>query len=103
MPLDKKETYLWGTLLALVKEQLEALNKAASGSLGFWGKGRIQARNKAMEKFIKKLIEYKVSRFGEDTMDALLRDIEFIKQDNQVWGDVNLSELEYVCKVLDIC
>jgi beta-lactamase class D len=102
MPLDKKEIYLWGTLLALVKEQLEAINKTATGSLGFWGKSRIQARNKEMEKFLKKLIEHKLSCYGDDVMDALLKDIEFIKQDNQIWGDVSTSELEYIRSVLGI-
>jgi len=78
MSLDKKETYLWGTLLALVKEQLDAIDKSISGSLGFWGKSRMQARNKEMEKFLKKLVEYKVSRYGENTMEALIKDMDFI-------------------------
>ena len=102
MPLDKTELYLWGTLFALVKEQLEAINKAATGSLGIWGRSRMQARNKELEKFLKKLIEHKISSYGVDVMGALLKDIEFIKQDNQIWGDVSTSELEYVQSLLSI-
>ncbi len=100
--LNKKEIYLWGTLLALVKEQLEAINKVTSGSIGFWGKGRIKSRNKAMEKLLKKLIAHKISRFGEEAVGELLKDIAFIHQDRKVWGEVNSSHLNYVRKVLDI-
>lgn len=103
--MDKKETYLWGTLLALVREQLDAINKYSS--LGFWEKSRMQSRNKAMIKFMKKLCKYKISKFGESStfpphLDKLLQDLQFIEQDTQEWGDVNSCQLEYVRKIFDI-
>ena len=103
MSLDKKETYLWGTLLALVREQLDAINK--DSSLGFLGKSRMQSRNKAMIKFVKKLCKHKISKFGESPTfpphsDKLLQDLQFIEQDTQVWGNVDSGQLEYVSKML---
>ncbi len=98
--LDKKETYLYGTFFALVKEQLGAVDKATDGLLGWWGKRRVQARNQAMGKFVKKILTHKAGKRAEDPMADFVKDLEFIELDDRVWGDIEPRQLEYVRDVL---
>ncbi len=97
---DNKEIYLYGTFFALVKEQLGAIDRAADGRLGWWGKGRVNARNQAMGKFVKKILKYKLSKGSADPMAEFLHDLEFIEHDNRVWGDIESRQLEYVRDVI---
>jgi hypothetical protein len=69
--VDKKETYLYGVLLALSREQLAAMEKAERRQLGVWGRYRAAARGDTMAKFIVKIMEHK-SRDGlKDPLDPI--------------------------------
>ena len=98
--LDRKETYLYGTLLALVQEQLDAIDKRVSGRLGFWGRSRMSARNQTMMKFLRKIITHKISTGAIDPLTSVAIDLECIEQDNAVWDDISREQLEYVRNVL---
>ena len=98
--LDKKETYLYGTLLALAQEQLDAIEKKIQGRLGFWGKSRMSARNHELTKFLLKIIEHKVGKGSVDPLSSLVDDLELIEADQQVWNDISADQLEYVRNVL---
>lgn len=59
--MDTKERYLYGTLFALVAEQTEAIAKYTKGNLGWWGKGRLGARSKEIDKFLQKIVAHKIA------------------------------------------
>ena len=99
--LDKKEIYLYGTLLALIREQLESVDKVSGGKLGFWGKNRMQARNKEIDKFLRKIIEHKFGQGFSDPLEQILSDLELIRNDNNVWGDISTNQLEYISNILN--
>jgi hypothetical protein len=98
--LDKKDVYLWGTLLALVREQLAAIDKHVQGTLGMWGRARLQSRTKEIQKFIFKLMERKMRFCSDEALEALHADLAEIRADNGMWHDVTPSELEYVRTIL---
>jgi len=101
--MDAKDTYLWGTLLALVREQLAAIEKQVAGDLGMWGKMRSQSRNKAMQKFLFKLFLRKVQAHGDDAakaMHAMQAELEQIEKDKKTWSDITPEELQYVRNIL---
>lgn len=98
--MDKNETYLWGTLLALVREQLAALEKHSRGKLGMWGKARIGARNKEMQKFLFKLLEHKAKVYGDSAIEGLISDLEAIEKDQNVWRDIASEEIDYLRTIL---
>ena len=99
--MDKKETYLWGTLLALVREQLSAIEKHVQGSLGMWGKARFGSRNKAIQKFFVALLERKAISHGDMAVDALRSDLEFIENDKPIWDDITAAEIDYVRSIME--
>ena len=80
--MDSKESYLYGTLLALADEQSVAISKLTQGSLGWWGKSRIQARGEKICDFIKKIIEYKTSQGSKNCSEEIRTDLEEIKSGN---------------------
>lgn len=98
--MDKKDIYIWGTLLALVREQLAAVDKQVQGTLGMWGKARFQSRGREIQKFLFKLLERKVQSRGDGALEALRADLVAIETDNNTWHDVTPSELEYVRTIL---
>ena len=98
--LDKKETYLYGTLLALIQENLVALDKHQQGKLGFWGRARASSRNGAIDKFIKKIITHKSARGHDDPIDEMVLDLMHIQQDTQVWDGVSDDQLDMLRKLL---
>lgn len=99
--MNKKDTYLWGTLLALVREQLAAIDKQVQGSLGIWGKSRFQSRTKEVQKILFKLHLRKAKSHGDDgAVGALHADIESIETDNQTWHDITSQEIQYVRNIL---
>ena len=77
--MDTKELYLYGTLLALAQEQKEAITKLASGSLGFFGKSRIQSRGRVIGKFIFKIVNHKNKVGIQNPNENILADLELIK------------------------
>ncbi len=98
--MDKKETYLYGTLLALVQDNLLALEKHKKGKLGFWGRARASSRNSAIDKFIQKIIDYKDKRGSPEPIDEMVQDLSFIRRDTEVWDDVSEEQLDMVRKLL---
>ena len=100
--MDKKETYLYGTYLALIKEQLVALDKLSSGNLGFWGKSRISARTKEMGKFLEKIINHKLQAGVEDPFFQMQEDLLFIENNTSVWGDIRNEEIEFLRNAIGV-
>ena len=98
--MDKKETYLYGTLLALIKDNLEALEKHQQGKLGVWGRARASSRNSAIDKFIQKIIHYKSKCGEENPIDYMVRDLSYIRLDTEVWDDVSDEQLDMVRMLL---
>ena len=98
--MDKKETYLYGTLLALVQDNLRALEKHKKGKLGFWGRARATSRNGTIDKFIQKIIDYKDKRGSDDPIDKMVQDLSFIRRDTEVWDDIADEQLDMVRKLL---
>ena len=94
--MDKKETYLYGTLLALIQDNLEALEKHQQGKLGIWGRARASSRNSAIDKFIQKIIDYKSKCGRENPVDEMVRDLSDIRLDTEVWDDVSDEQLDMV-------
>ena len=56
---------MWGTLLALVREQLSAIEEQATGRLGMWGRARFGPRNKEIQKFLFELWTRKTGTHGD--------------------------------------
>lgn len=98
--MSRKEIYLWGTLLALVREQLSALQKLTRGTLGIWGKSRINARNKAIQKFTFKLLQEKSKNNNDSFIEALFLDLEEIEKDQDIWMDITSEEINYMKTIL---
>lgn len=97
--LDPKETYLYGMLFTLAKEQLEAMQKQVSGKLGMLGKSRLNSRNKEIERIILHLFEHKKG-FGEYISSEILADLHYVESDFGVFEDAGPEELEYLKDVL---
>ncbi len=99
--LDKKDAYLYGTLLALVRPHLAAIEKRVNGGgLGLWGKIRFGSRNKAIQKYVFKILQRKQSSIGDKALAEMAADLDFIEEDNHVWDDITAEELKYVRTVL---
>jgi hypothetical protein len=98
--LDKKETYLYGTLLELVHEQLIAWEKHQQGKLGMWGRARASSRNETIDKFVQKIIDYKAGRGQGDPIGEIMEDLTFIQQDNAVWGGISNEQIEFLGNLL---
>ena len=98
--LGKKETYLYGTLLALVEENLVAIEKHQQGKLGVWGRARASSRNGAIDKFVQKIINHKLARGQDDPIDEMVLDLAFIQNDVDVWDDVSDAQLDMLRKLL---
>lgn len=99
--MDKKDTYLYGTLLALVKEQLSAIQKQVSGGgLGMWGKARFSSRTTEIQKFIVKILERKQAATENQALAEMVVDLDGIRDDKRVWTDVTQEELDYVRSIL---
>lgn len=94
--MNNQDIYLWGTLLALVREQLAAVDKHLNGRLGIWGRARFHARTKEMGNFVIKLLQHKAQSYGDGAVDALHADLATIENDSHAWQDVTSQELEYV-------
>jgi len=80
--MDSEELYLYGTLMALAEEQQEAINKLVAGSLGFFGKSRMQSRGREIGKFIFKIANHKTKVGIQNVNESILLDLESIKSGN---------------------
>ena len=78
---DNKELYLYGTLVALFEEQVEAIDKLTDGRLGMWGKSRLGARNREIDKILDKILAHKRTKLGTsfDASSELQHDLESIR------------------------
>lgn len=94
--LDKKETYLYGTLFALVHDNLLAFEKHKQGKLGIWGRARASSRNSTIDKFVGKLFSYKDDQGHNDPTTEIIADLTFISQNNEVWGDITDEQVKFV-------
>ena len=77
--MDTEELYLYGALLGLAQDQQEAITKLTSGSLGFFGKSRIQSRGREIGKFVSKIANHKKSVGIQNLNENILADLELIK------------------------
>jgi len=98
--MDKTETYLWGTLLALAREQLEAIDKQLKGELGLLGKMRFSSRNQAIAKFTFQLVRHKAETQGGNAGLSLAGDLEAISVQQRPWEDIKPEEVDYVKRML---
>ena len=97
---DKKETYLYGTLLELVREQLIAWDKHQRGELGMWGRARASSRNSTIDKFLQKISDHKSARGESDPVQQIVGELDLIRRDTNDWGDVSDAQLDFVRKLL---
>lgn len=95
--LDKTEVYLYGTLFALVAEQLTAIESHVEGQLGFFGRMRLQSRTGTITNFVAKLVQHKQDGDG-DALQQIWDDLERIamETDEGVWKGVRREHLEYL-------
>lgn len=100
MKMEAKDTYLYGTLFALVKEQLDAIDLQISGGLGMWAKMRFQSRTKEIEKFVRKILKRKIANHGEQALQLVIDDLEHIESNKELWSDVSSAQIEYVRNIL---
>ncbi|HEY4135791.1 MAG TPA: hypothetical protein VGO34_11310 [Alphaproteobacteria bacterium] len=93
--MPAKETYLYGQLFALAKEQDDALDALAARKLGMWGRARLQARTKRMQKVAFEIMVAKV-KGGlnmDQVADAFRADIESCAR---TWPNLTDGQLSYV-------
>ena len=100
--MDRKETYLYGTYLALIREQLAALDKLTNVTLGFWGKSRVGGRTKEMGKFLQKIVNYKLQAGVGDPFLQMKEDLSLIENETNVWGDIRKEEIEFLRNAIDV-
>ena len=98
--LDKKEIYLYGTLFALVHDNLVAFEKHKLGKLGIWGRARASSRNNAIDKFVRKLFSYKDSQGHSNPAAAIVTDLAAIRADSDLWADISEEQVDYVKKLV---
>ena len=77
--MDHKEHYLYGTLMALAQDQQDAINKLTTGTLGFFGKSRIQSRGREIGKFITKISNHKNKQGIQNIYQSIQEDLNSIK------------------------
>lgn len=77
--MDHKEHYLYGTLMALAQDQKDAINKLTTGTLGFFGKSRIQSRGREIGKFITKISNHKNKQGIQNIYQSIQEDLNSIK------------------------
>ena len=80
--MDSEEMYLYGILMALAEEQDESIQKLVNGSLGFFGKLRVQSRGREIGKFISKISNYKTKVGIKNVHESILADIAWIEDGN---------------------
>jgi len=99
---SKKEIYLYGTLLALVREQLDAFDKQVTSGLGFWARARLGSRTKEMQKFVFKILTIKAGNDQSmaDAIEGMAADLEAIESDRTTWADIRPQELDYLRSIL---
>lgn len=97
---EKKEAYLYGTLLELVREQLIAWDKHRRGKLGMWGRARASSRNNTIDKFLQKIIDHKDAHGHSEPVDKVVEDLETIRRDTSEWGAVSDEQLDFLRKLL---
>ena len=98
--VTKKETYLYGQLFALPKENLAAINKLTEGKLGMWGKARLQPRTNRILQVLLQLYGNKQKQgisTDDIAFDEIERDILFLYGK---WGDISKDELEYLQSIM---
>ena len=77
--MDHKEHYLYGTLMALAQDQNDAIKKLTTGTLGFFGKSRIQNRGREIGKFITKISNHKNKQGIQNIYESIQEDLNSIK------------------------
>ena len=99
--VTKKETYLYGQLFALAKEQLAALDKRIEGRLGIWGKNRLNARTRRLSKVLQEIFILKIKSDVNDP-DLVLSEInKDLVSLRRAWDDVSQGELDYLKSMTD--
>ena len=98
---DQKEKYLYGTLLALVRDNLAALDRHQQGKLGLWGRSRASNRNRAIDKFVQKLIDYKSKQGCSDPTSAIISDLARIEKDENQWGDIDTRPVDFLIRLVN--
>ena len=93
--MDPRETYLYGVLFVLVKDQLAAEQKKMAGKLGIFGKTRSNSRTKEIEKIIFHIFDKK-KEFGDDILPEVLADLSYIEMGIDRWENIEAEELSYL-------
>ena len=94
--VTKKETYLYGQLVSLTRDNLAALDKHLDGRLGIWGKTRLSSRSRRINEILRQIFFLK-SEAGNFTVDHLLIEIDKdLDALHRTWDDVTQEELKYM-------
>ena len=99
-PLDAQEARLYGALLTLVRDQLSSVRKSANSRFAFFGKDKIQSRNKDIETCLFQIIESKYETHGDAALSAILTDLNAIEDDRTLWPGVSSDEVDCVRQIL---
>ncbi|NOQ36297.1 MAG: hypothetical protein GQ569_10440 [Methylococcaceae bacterium] len=97
--LEQKESYFYGLLLALAKEQQTALQKQVAGNLNRWGQSRLKSRNKEMQKIMLHLFNTK-NDAGLQVVPDILNDLAYIASNAEEWNEATPEEIESLREVL---
>ena len=98
--LAQREVYLYGVLLALVNANLAAQDRHQKGNLGFWGRARASQRNRAIDKFVRKLIDHKSRQGSNDPPSEIVSDLTRIEADQNDWGDIGSRTVDFLVKLV---
>ena len=94
--VTKKETYLYGQLVSLSRDNLAAIDKLVDGRLGVWGKGRLNARSRRINEILQQIFALKIEA-GNLDVDHLLMEIDKdLDALHRTWDDVTQEELDYM-------
>ena len=77
---DNKEHYLYGSLLNLLREQFEAIEKLSKNELGIWGRYRIQPRGREIGNFIQKIQKHKINKGENNINESIIEDLDLISE-----------------------
>ena len=100
---DNKEHYLYGTLLALLEDQLEAIGKLTRKQLSLWGKYRIQPRGREIGNFVQKIQNHKINKGVRDINESIIKDLQLISEGYfpKVYSEEFISECkQYIMNLL---
>jgi hypothetical protein len=102
--LDSRESYLYTILLDRTAKQVAMLKKKTAGTLGVWGRSRLEKRKKDIEKLLFHIFTQKNTTYEQIILE-IMDDLNYIEMNiatnNDTWAGVGLDELSYLRDLLN--